>query len=89
MHVFNITLSNIKNFLLKSRDFNKKATNKNIQNYIILYILLVPNFVELIRLPKNYNLSIVNKPKELKKIICSKNYIYLNDFKSNYEVKTY
>ena len=35
MHVFNITFSNIKNFLLKSYDFNKKATNKNILNYTI------------------------------------------------------
>ena len=49
----------------------------------------LPNFVELIQLPEKYNLLIANKPKELKKIICSKNYIHLNDLKSNYEVETY
>ena len=46
MHVFNITYSNIKNFLLKLFNFNKKATNKNILNHATQYILLVPSSIK-------------------------------------------
>ena len=48
----------------------------------------LPNFVEQIELPVGYSKQIKKFPIQLKKIICSKNYKFLEDFK-NYLIKTY
>ena len=49
---------------------------------------LSPNELEILRLPSKYNLQIQNIPKKLKKLICSKNYPFINDF-VGIEVETY
>ena len=40
----------------------------------------LPNFVESLQLPKKYNKKILNLPKELKEIMCSKDYEYVSNF---------
>ena len=40
----------------------------------------LPYFVEFLQLPKKYNKRILNLPKELKEIMCSKDYEYIDDF---------
>ena len=49
---------------------------------------LLPNFVEIVQLPKYYSKQIKKIPKGFKKIICWKNYKYIDDFK-NYLIETY
>ena len=46
----------------------------------------LPNFVELIQLPRYYDKKILKIPKELKKIICHENYKFIKDFDN---VETY
>jgi hypothetical protein len=48
----------------------------------------LPKGIELLELPSEYNISITNIPQGLKKIICSKNYKFIDDF-SNFEIETY
>ena len=48
----------------------------------------LPNFVESIELPINYNKKILKIPKSLNKIICSKDYKFIEDF-HNLNVETY
>ena len=48
----------------------------------------MPNELELLQLPKEYNLQIINIPSRLKKLICSKNYKFIKDFVC-VEVETY
>ena len=40
----------------------------------------LPNSIENIQLPPNYNHQIINIPKKLKKITCGENYKYLEKF---------
>ena len=46
------------------------------------------NEVRIIKLPKNYNKKISAIPKKIEKIICSKDYEYINDF-IDLKVETY
>ena len=46
----------------------------------------LPNGLEILQLPKQYNLQIKNIPRGLKKIICDKDYPFINDF-ANLEVE--
>ena len=78
---FNLELNNFSTSIVKIIFHEYCDYNKELN--------CLPNSVELIQLPKKYNLLIVNKPKKLKKIICSNNYIYLKNLKLNYEVVTY
>ena len=48
----------------------------------------LPETVEYIKLSSGYNKKIIKFPKNLKKIVCSKNYEYIADF-NNYVVWTY
>jgi hypothetical protein len=48
----------------------------------------LPKGVELLELPSKYSVQIVNIPQELKKIICSKDYKFIDDF-ANFELETY
>ena len=44
--------------------------------------------IEILQLPKKYQKKINNIPRGLKKIILSKDYAYIDDFK-DYDVETY
>ena len=48
----------------------------------------LPNFVEFLQLPQEYNKKILRFPSSLKTIKCSKSYKFLSDF-SNYNVEYY
>ena len=43
-------------------------------------IIFAPNFIESIKLPRNYNKKISKIPLKLKKLICHDKYIYINDY---------
>jgi len=58
---------------IKKISFNKKSDyNKELN--------CLPNGLEILQLPVRYKLQIKNIPKGLKKLICSKNYPFINDF---------
>ena len=40
----------------------------------------LPNKLKILELPKKYDLQIKNIPKGLKKLICSKDYPFVDDF---------
>jgi len=48
----------------------------------------LPNRLEILQLPKKYNLQIKNIPLGLKKLICSKDYTYIENF-DGIEVEIY
>ena len=48
----------------------------------------LPNLIEILELPEKYSLQIKKIPKFLKKIILSKDYNYIDDFKKYY-LKTF
>ena len=48
----------------------------------------MPKKLELLQLPKKYKQEIKNIPNGLKKVICSKDYKYINNFK-DLEIETY
>ena len=48
----------------------------------------LPNFIEYLKLPFNYDKKILNIPKQIKQITCNKKYKYINDF-ANYKVVNY
>ena len=48
----------------------------------------LPKQIKQIQLPINYDKRILNIPKNLSVIICSRNYAFINDF-DNYKVETY
>ena len=67
--------------LIKIIKFNKNSKyDKELNNF--------PNSIETLKLPEKYSLKIKNIPKGFKKIILSKNYNYINDFK-NYNLEIY
>ncbi len=76
---FNSELNNlpcsINSIVLKNENYNKKLN-------------CLPNNIELIALPKYYNLKIEKIPDKLKKLKCSINYNFKNDF-SNIEIEYY
>ena len=49
----------------------------------------LPEFVEYLKLNKNYDNKIKKFPLNLKTIKCNKNYKYIDDFKDKYNVITY
>ena len=67
--------------LIKKISFNKSSNYNQELNCL-------PNFVESIKLPKNYNKQIKKFPTKLKKIICYHNYKYKEDLK-NFLIETY
>jgi hypothetical protein len=68
---FNQPIDNLPNSL-KKIVFNNGKYNKKLNN--------LPNSIELIELPEYYKLKIDKIPKKLKKIKCSKDYEFINDF---------
>ena len=77
---FNLELNNLPTSIKKiSFDINSHY-NKELN--------CLPNFVEIIKLPRNYNKKILKIPKKLKKIICSKDYKFIKDF-DNLNIETY
>jgi hypothetical protein len=67
--------------LIKKISFDKKSEyNKELN--------CLPYGLEILKLPNKYKYQIKNIPKGLKKIICNKNYSFINDF-NNCEVETY
>ena len=78
-------------------EFNQKIENLPISIQKIIFsthsdynieLNCLPNFLEFLQLPEKYDKKILNLPKELKTIKCSKNYEYLNDF-AGYDVEYY
>ena len=61
--------------IIFSPEFNKPLNN-------------LPKAVELLVLPRYYNIQIINIPQKLKIIICSKDYKFIDNF-ANFKVETY
>jgi hypothetical protein len=65
----------------------KKLTFYEYSNYN-LELSNLPKFIEIIQLGRYYNKKILSELKYLKKLICSNEYAYKNDF-DNLIVQTY
>ena len=65
----------MKKIVIYNKDYNQKLNN-------------LPSSVELIKLPTNYKLKIDKIPKNFKKVICSKDYEFVDDF-NDIEVEYY
>ena len=78
------------NFNLKLNDLPSsiKKISFDVNSQYNLDLNCLPYFTEIIKLNEYYNKPIKNIPYGLKKLICSSNYKYINDF-VNYEVETY
>ncbi len=83
---FNLELNNLPSSI-KIIKFYEDITKTYVYSYN-KELNNLPNSIELIQLPKKYPYQIKNIPKQLKKIICSKNYKFIKDFEK-YELETY
>jgi hypothetical protein len=81
IEVNNLELSNLPNGI-KKITFNEYCQfNKELN--------CLPKSIEFIKLNKSYDKKISNIPTNLKILECSKNYKFINDFISKYEVIEY
>jgi len=76
---FNIELNNLPNSIKKIKFYSNSQYNKELN--------CLPNSIEYLKLPKEYNKKISKIPTGLKKISCSKNYLWTDDFKSTNSIQ--
>jgi hypothetical protein len=72
-YMFNLELNDLLSSIKKIIFYKHSKYNKPLNN--------LPKAVELLELPHKYNIPI-NIPQEFKKIICSKDYKFIDDFSS-------
>jgi hypothetical protein len=79
-HYFSLELNNLPSSIKKISFYKKSKYNKELN--------CLPCGLKILQLPVKYNCQIKNIPNRLKKLICDKNYSFINDF-SNCELETY
>jgi hypothetical protein len=79
---FNLELNNLPNSVHTIR-FNVNSNYNHELNNLV-------DTIEILQIPEKYSLEIKNIPKRLKKIILSRDYMYIDDFKTfDIDLETY
>ena len=79
-HNFDLELNNLPSSIKKISFDKNSSYNKELN--------CLPNFIEIIELPYYYMNKILKIPLKLKKLVCHKKYIYINDY-NNIDIEFY